>query len=264
MLGLGLGLHKNKSFVGKIQTSVYANFDFALSMRDLGTGNDLTMRIRRDGVSPATQDFDYQEILDGTLATWLGGANGFCTIYYDRIGSNHAFQNTATLQPIIAESGAVNLENGLLALKFDGNRLLNLTTPITFENLFVVLKSGDGDFIFGDNASSRIRLRSTTPESLQWNVPGVDANSQFWEYASGVPFDQQYLINANTNNNTGYLNNSAPDNSLTIVPSFTLSAIGGFTADLVGSFQELLITTSAIDNDADVRQDIINSYNISL
>lgn len=246
------------------QRNALQGIDFALSMRNIGLGNDLTMRVRRDGASPATQDFTYQEILDGTLATWVGvGNNGFCTIYYDRIGSNNAFQNTSTLQPIIVENGVVNLENGLPALKFDGSRLLDLTTPIIYVNLFSVQRSEDSKLIFGDTNAPRIRLRSnTTPPSLQYNVPGVDINSQFWGYASGIPLGQQYLINANTNNNTGYVNDSAPDNTLTIVPSFSIRSIGGFTPDLIGSFQELLLTTSAITNDADIRNNIINAYNI--
>jgi hypothetical protein len=246
------------------QSSIYANFDFVLSMRDLGTGNDLTMRVRRDGISPVTQDFTYQEILDGTLATWLNGANGFCTIYYDRIGSNHAFQNISTLQPIIAENGVVNLENGLPTLNYNGNKILQLTTPVIFDNLFVVINAVNQTFFFGDGGASRIRWRSnTTPPSLQYNLAG---STQFLNYASGIKNGQQALVNANISDSTAYVNNTQPDNAPVTLTSFTLNAIGGETVapSLIGNFQELGLTTSPITNDADIRQDIINSYNINL
>lgn len=79
--------------------------------------------------------FDSSGNLDTTSLTTfaLNADNGdvFVQTWYDQSGNNnHATQNTHTAQPKIVDAGVLVTENGKVALDFDGNDYLSLTSSI--------------------------------------------------------------------------------------------------------------------------------------
>jgi len=83
------------------------------------------IRVRRSNDN-AEQDiaFDNSGNLDtSALTTFVGGNNGFVTIWYDQSGNaNHATQTTSANQPKIYDSSStVITENGKPAMTFDGS-----------------------------------------------------------------------------------------------------------------------------------------------
>lgn len=90
----------------------------AYSLRSLaGAASAAVVRVRRSGDS-TEQDFTGAQILDGTLAGFVGAGNdGFVRTWYDQSGNGrHAGQATASLQPTIVSSGSVVLLNGKPAI----------------------------------------------------------------------------------------------------------------------------------------------------
>ena len=63
----------------------------AYSLRKLRTGVTNVISVRRSSDN-AELDFTADEIIDGTLTTWVGANNGFITRIYDQVGSNNATQ----------------------------------------------------------------------------------------------------------------------------------------------------------------------------
>jgi len=100
----------------------YGGAAAAYSLRNLSLYHaDPVVRVRRDNDN-AEQDFTATEVSDGTLAAWVGaGNNGFVRTWYDQSeNGRHAAQNVNASQPKVVDNGAVILENGKVALDFDG------------------------------------------------------------------------------------------------------------------------------------------------
>ena len=80
------------------------------------------VEVRRSSGSPATAAFTALEVVDNTLADWVGAGNdGFVRTWYDQSGNaNDAQQTTDGNQPQIIASGALILNNGRPVIRFDG------------------------------------------------------------------------------------------------------------------------------------------------
>jgi len=126
----------------------YPSATVAFSLRQLSTSSTNVVRVRRSSDN-AERDFTASDITDGTITTWTGANDGFCTIFYDQSGNvNNATQTTAALQPQLVSAGAVLLDNGKPAILLSnaGTMGFNLTTQISnARSIFYVLKwSGSG------------------------------------------------------------------------------------------------------------------------
>ena len=97
----------------------------AYSLRNLSSSySGSVVRVRRDSDN-TEQDFNAEEITDGTLADFCGASNGFVTTWYDQSGNNsHASQSTSSLQPRLYDSGiGVRLDNGRPCVYVDSDKL---------------------------------------------------------------------------------------------------------------------------------------------
>ena len=118
MLGLGIGLHKNRFSGGGGATPLlldtYTNSVAAWSLRKLRTDySGSAIRVRRASDNTETNiGFVNNELDISTLQTFCSGTNGFVTTIYDQKGSNNFVQTNALRQGIIVSSGVVNLLNG--------------------------------------------------------------------------------------------------------------------------------------------------------
>ena len=96
----------------QLSSSAAASSVGAFSLRAVNGTSARAVNVR-NGTTSATQDF-YADRLGNlltapvtgqSLASWLGGATGYVTTWYDQSGrGNHATQGTAANQPIIARA----------------------------------------------------------------------------------------------------------------------------------------------------------------
>lgn len=124
-----------QSFVGILD--LYPNAKVAYSVRKLKTSyTGAAIRVRRD-IDNVEQDIGFTPAgnLDETaLTSFVGGANGFITTWYDQSGQNNNATNAnAIRQPRIVQGGVIIKVNNKPALEFPVNNLhwLNLATTIT-------------------------------------------------------------------------------------------------------------------------------------
>lgn len=99
----------------------YSGAAAGYSLRKLSStysGNCIRVRRSSDNTE---QDFGFvSNSLDtASLFTFVGGGNGFVTTWYDQSGAGrNAIQTTASNQPELVVSGAINTLNGKPAIKF--------------------------------------------------------------------------------------------------------------------------------------------------
>jgi len=106
----------------------------AYSLRRLQVATTSAVRVRRSSDN-VEENFSPEEILDGTLETWVGsGNNGFVTIWYNQgstVGRDLT-QTTAASQPQIVENGSVIFSGGKPFIRFDGtNQFFNSTAIVS-------------------------------------------------------------------------------------------------------------------------------------
>jgi hypothetical protein len=93
----------------------------AYSLRSLSNsyaGPVVTVRRSSDD---AEEDFTAAEVSDGTLAAFCGAGDGFVKQWWDQSGNAvHAAAPVVSNEPLIVSAGAVILEEGKPAIKFDG------------------------------------------------------------------------------------------------------------------------------------------------
>lgn len=107
--------------VAPLLLDTYSGAAAAYSLRSLSLAyGGSVVRVRRSSDN-TEQDFTAAQITDGTLTTFCGAGNGFVRTWYDQSGNGrHAAQNVNASQPKVVDNGAVILENGKVALDFDG------------------------------------------------------------------------------------------------------------------------------------------------
>lgn len=111
----------------------------AYSLRNLSSNTTNVVRVRRSS-DDAEQDFTADEVIDGTLTTFVGGSNdGFVTTWYDQSGnSNDSTQASASAQPKVVANGGLILENNKPSIDFDGTaQYMDLNNLDSSENVSV-------------------------------------------------------------------------------------------------------------------------------
>lgn len=139
----------------------------AYSLRQLKTGVTSVVRVRRSSDN-AESDFSASEITDGTLTTWTGANDGFCTVLYNQVTngvSGNAFNLTSTSQPKLVSSGTVLTKGGLPCLDFDGsNDLLATsvsinTTDVSYFSVVSAESTGVVGCLFTQDNSTNATIR---------------------------------------------------------------------------------------------------------
>lgn len=98
---------------GGLLLDTYPNAAVAYSFRNIKSGIINVLRVRRAS-DDNEADFTVTEITDGTLTTWLDGANGYLVTSIDVLGSRNATQSIISAQPLIAIDGIPITHNGAL------------------------------------------------------------------------------------------------------------------------------------------------------
>lgn len=116
---------------------LYPNAAAAYSVRKLRTAyTGSAIRVRRSSDN-AEQDIGFSggNLDTSALTSFCGAGNGFVTTWYDQSGNgNNATQSTAANQPQIVSSGIVILQDGNVAMDFDGNNFFQVGNN-TFGNI---------------------------------------------------------------------------------------------------------------------------------
>ena len=252
MLGLGLGINK-----GGFVTNLFRDAALAFSLRDLGLGATYVVRVRRD-TDNAEQDFIASEVTNGTLEFFVGGGNGYVTIWYNQIGGNDAIQNTASQQPKIVDTGNLVMKNGKPSLDFDGvdDELTvnaNLTQPFTAFSLGSTTTNSSTIF---DGNNPRSFMRFTTLNKIDIYSGSIISNiNENNEYKLG------YGLYNGTNSEVFY-----NQNSITVGNPGTSGLgelqIGAGTAfsTYTGLIQEIVLFDSNQSQNKDLIQKNINNY----
>lgn len=102
------------------------------------------VRVRRSSDS-AESDFTTEEILNGTMLSWVGAGDGLLKSWYDQSGNGKtATQSTASSQPQIVSSGSLMLLNGKPSIKWSSttdktlicSSAVTTSSSITFSGVF--------------------------------------------------------------------------------------------------------------------------------
>lgn len=134
-----------------------SNVLLGFSLKRLSSITQDIIRVRRwiGGITPADEsNFSAEEIIDGTLITWIGpGNSGTCTRFYqqftngivgaDLYAPNSPGANAFLYEPLIVDNGNLVLDNnGEPSLYFNGdNRMecrINPFTPSTISTPFTI------------------------------------------------------------------------------------------------------------------------------
>jgi len=254
----------SSSFVG-----VFGVMTMGLSLDDLLGNNPNVLRVRRSN-DDSEADFKASEILDGTLTSWVGAGNdGAVRTWYNQGSGSDANQTTATLQPLIVDTGVLYTENGLPALKFNATtQKLDLASTITLTDEFYLLSIFN---IAGTNAYGLLGGSNANDDAIlifngltRFKIDGSN-NQTFGTNPSGVQylFDWQRDGSDNlnvTNNNSAYGSTVSGASGV-----FSLNTIG--TNIGVNSIDGALQSIIAFDSDksaeaADIRANRNEYYSI--
>lgn len=219
-MGLALSPSFGSAASSSIPDRLSVSSSAAYSLRKLRnayTGNAIRVRRSSDNAE-ADIGFTTSGDLDtAALLTFVGSGSGFVTTWYDQSGNGrNATQTTAGNQPRIVNSGAIETQNGLPVVSFDGTNILN--TP---------------SFILGDTVVTVAR-RSATNQPV---VEGASVGSWdrgLWGLRSGSDFTTHlnYGINGgplNATNAAGF-----PINVLQIVSQTAAKGAVATTASIWG------------------------------
>ena len=153
------------------------------------------------------QDFTPTELLDGTLAAFIGANDAQITKWYDQSGANNDLsQTSSTQQPYIAISGVINVDgSGQVFLNQSGSQNDSLKKSFTFNgdgSIFCVYNSNDsGNGMLCNNDSSSNYLGAMqsgsnfTPTGGSSGTPTYRANGSNIASSRGA-LHASYVVNS--------------------------------------------------------------------
>ena len=193
---------------------VYTGAAAAYSLRKLRTaytGNAITVRRSSDNTSQNI-GFDANGNLDTTsLLSFVGVNNGFVSTWFDQSGNNRDItQATSTKQPQIVSSGSLILENGKVAMNFDGTNHRMYSSTLTnwtssgFSTYVVSKSSGlnlNGRAIFSisngatGNGYLHLLYRNNITNNFRtyYSINGGDTQSQTQNPTNTFPTSQNLI-----------------------------------------------------------------------
>ena len=256
MLGLGNGLGFNRVIGVPFLLNKFTGAAAAYSLRALSSTTTDVVRVRRSSDN-AEQDFNPDEIIDGTLETWVGATDsGFVTTWYDQSGNgNDATQTTAANQPKIVDAGVLVEENGKPAVDFDG---VDDTLSLVGYSIVTTLNEVASFVVFKQNSTgqtSAVLNLGASSDDTRFYLPRLITqirlgygNSQSL-IASGIDDTNQHLLSVYTDStNVNFtvddvFTGASPIQNVTIT-NLTNQNIGLLNNSLDGKVQELIIYSS--------------------
>jgi hypothetical protein len=230
----------------------------AYSVRKLSslyTGSALRVRRSSDNEE---QDIGFNSLgylNESDLIDFIGVNSGFVTTWYDQSGNNlHAYQSSATSQPLVVNSGILNMLGTKVGIKFDGSND-SLVTSANFNHSALITAFSSWVALTGNRALFQIGAVNTLGSMFSFNTGGnsYNARTNATSGAEARAFVDSYgshIIN------TGYMSNGAQEvyvdgvkGSQDGVRSFsnavdqvlTIGSLTGTIYALDGSINELII-----------------------
>ena len=266
------------AFTGLLDT--YSGAKAAFSLRRLSSDyNGSAVQVRNKSTQTITDiGFDSDGIIDTTALATAANETGDTkqlgiVTWYDQSGNgNNATQNAASKQPNIYFGSGPVLENGKLAISFDGSDDCLDTSSITHgtDDISIIgvfmneLNTGDQSFISGVHASgmqwSRIRNNA-------WS-PFINTGTSSYSFTdSSFNNNQQYLFESYYASDWNvYANNQNLDTKTIGVHDdigsgrYTLGALFNSTDFLQGNIQEVIIYSNDQSSNRSGIETNINDY----
>lgn len=186
---------------------LYPNASVAYSLRYLSSNYTGDVILVRRSSDDAEQGFIPEEILDGTLETWVGAGNGFIKTWYDQSGNGrNVTQTTNSLQPAIILSGTLITANDLPGIWFTGTTYLtgpaSTLIKTNASSVFSVLQPnflGVDRYVFSQNDDVILQSISVTAQyngSYNLDISGT-------LYGTGVASDIPSSLQVLSGNHNG-------------------------------------------------------------
>jgi hypothetical protein len=223
---------------------VYPGAAFAYDLQQLRTGVTNVIDVRRSSDNTVLA-FTAQQIVDGTLLSWVGaGNNAFVPRKYDQTGNGrHATQTVPANQPQIIANGALITTNGKPALRYNGStqRMDIPATPLSMNNFYAHIVSKSDSFAatqFGLSLPDNNRIYLPLIIS-GYSVGYADSSTRFGFGSTQIT--NQYLtqINAGSTSTNAWRNNSASTStaSSSVTDPGVNFSLGAYKrTDFIGSY----------------------------
>ena len=248
--------------------SLYPGAAGAYSLRKLSsTYAGSAIRVRRSSDNTETNiGFNSTDGLDTTsLTSFVGAGSGFVTTWYDQSGnSRNLVQTTTANQPIIVNTGTIQIINGKPVVYFDTNaKSLSVAYGFPGANSFIfdVLQSNDNTFLVYHGASgggTYVSVGNSVDSNT--NINGGATVSQY--YRNGAlqtsPTTRVGIYNLVSTNTQILLTHKL---ELTSWPAFIISGYSAY--EFVHYKSELIIyNTDQTTNRAAIESNINSYYTI--
>ena len=182
----------------------YPTTGFAFSFRKLSsTYSGNCIRVRRSSDNTESNIGFFNNYLDtATLKTFVGGNNGFITIWYDQSsGGYDVSQSTALAQPSIVVSGAINYTNKCVCAAMNGSSMYlkstssfsSVATSISFASVLFNRRS------FGQTGTYNYQwaIGSSAATGSKSFITAAQGGFQDWFYNSTLFFGNGYASSYN-------------------------------------------------------------------
>jgi hypothetical protein len=265
--------------------NLYSGAAAAYSLRLLRkgyAGNAIRVRRSSDNTE-ANIGFDSNGNLNtATLLAFCGAGNGFVTTWYDQSGNGRdATQSTGANQPQIVSSGSVILENGKIALRFDGSddtlsvgnfdlysntngqsiisvfKALNNSTNKQIISKYHAAQSKRQWFLSNDNYNVQELATSFNGSNL---AQGVNTQTQQLFFGNWIPSTSTILYQNNTNS---YIATTAATDISTTDASVLIGASFDNLSYVFANIQEIIVYDfSQASNRAAIQINVNSFYSI--
>lgn len=225
----------------------------AFSLQKLKKGSEPSVvRVRRDSDN-LEQDFKPTQITDGTLATFVGGGDGFVTVWYDQSGSNiHAIQDKILLQPLIVKSGIVHTTNGRPSISFYHSVVSYLFynyTHATPVSSFLTIKQEEStgySYILGASQSqvTSIAILGFNGNTVRNFLGAINQSGVSTKGDHSIYSIIQDSSNSTIRLNTSTINSTNNAVGVSVLSENRIGGIGVPAAQFRGVFQEIIIYSS--------------------
>ena len=226
---------RSSTWVATALLDIHPGAASAYSLRALRSAhlNSPVVQVR-NGSTNGLRDCTAAEVVDGTLATFCSGVDGFVRTWYDQSGNNNDAAQTANnaYQPKIIASGSLILNNGKPVVQFNGtSHHLIQTVSTTVAQPFTVITVAKRNSSTGSNQNI---FRSQGTEAVNFFNSG-DSNNLYGFAGSApklgdTPIDTRFLSSVvyNGASSTNFFNGSQTtvDLGTGALQTSTLLAIG--------------------------------------
>jgi len=261
ILGSGFALGQGGIYIPSVSELLlldqFGGASVAYSLRKLSsTYTGSAIRVRRSNDN-AEQDIGFvgNDLDTASLLSFVGVNSGFIASWYDQSGNNlHAYQSSASSQPLVVNSGILNMLGTKVGIKFDGSND-SLVTSANFNHSALITAFSSWVALTGNRALFQIGAVNAFGSMFSFSTGGNSYNART-NATSGAEARAFVASYGSHIINTGYMSNGAQEvyvdgvkGSQDGVRSFSnavnqVLTIGSLTSNIYaldGSINELII-----------------------